>query len=48
MNIALPARQDANGLPIGIQLCGKPTAEATLIRLALQLEAMNNWSVVQL
>ncbi|NES85268.1 MAG: amidase [Moorea sp. SIO2B7] len=38
--IALPtATFDANGLPICIQLVGKPADEATLISLAAQLEA---------
>ncbi|MEM8640627.1 MAG: amidase [Cyanobacteria bacterium P01_G01_bin.54] len=46
--IALPATQDENSLPIGIQLVGKPAAEATLIQLALQLEAVNNWPTIQL
>jgi amidase len=37
--IALPVGFDGNGLPMSIQLIGKPAAEATLIRLAAQLEA---------
>lgn len=36
--IALPMGFDANGLPLGIQLVGKPAAESTLISLAAQLE----------
>lgn len=44
--IALPATRDVNGLPIGIQLVGKPADEATLIQLALQLEAMNDWPTI--
>lgn len=42
--IALPTGFDANGLPIGVQLVGRPAAEATLITLATQLEAANPWS----
>lgn len=37
--IALPTGFDSNGLPIGIQLIGRPAAEATIISLAAQLEA---------
>ncbi|MEB3311617.1 MAG: amidase [Snowella sp.] len=39
--IALPVGWDEIGLPIGVQLIGKPADEATLITLAAQLEAMN-------
>lgn len=38
--IALPVGWDEIGLPIGVQLIGKPADEATLIALAAQLEAM--------
>lgn len=41
--IALPVGFDSNGLPISVQLIGKPAAEATLISLAGQLEAANPW-----
>ncbi|MEB3215538.1 MAG: amidase [Nostocales cyanobacterium 94392] len=39
--ISLPVGFDDKGLPIAVQLIGKPTAEATLISLAAQLEAAN-------
>ncbi len=42
--IALPTGFDSNGLPVGIQLVGRPAAEATLIALATQLEAAKPWS----
>lgn len=42
--IALPTGFDANGVPVGIQLVGGPAAEATLIALAAQLEALTPWS----
>ncbi len=42
--IALPAGFDNNGLPVGIQLVGRPAAESTLIALAAQLEARQLWS----
>lgn len=38
--IALPVGFDDNGLPMSVQLIGKPAAEATLISLAAQLEAV--------
>jgi amidase len=33
----------ADGLPIGVQLVGRVGAEATLIRLAAQIEAARPW-----
>ena len=42
--ITIPAGFDPRGLPIGIQLIGRPAAEATLIALAAQLEAAKPWS----
>ena len=41
--IALPVGFDENGVPIGVQLVGKPAAETTLIGLAAQLEAASPW-----
>jgi amidase len=41
--IALPVGFDELGLPISVQLIGRPAAEATLIRLAAQLEAAKPW-----
>ncbi|HBB33969.1 MAG TPA: amidase [Cyanobacteria bacterium UBA8803] len=42
--IALPTGFDENGLPVGVQLVGRPAAEATLIAVAAQLEAAKPWS----
>ncbi|PIG90746.1 amidase [Gloeocapsopsis sp. IPPAS B-1203] len=42
--IALPTGFDDRGLPIGIQLVGRPAAESTLIALAAQLEAAQPWN----
>ena len=39
--MSLPVGFDEKGLPIAVQLIGKPAAEATLISLAAQLEAAN-------
>jgi amidase len=41
--IAIPVGFDSKGLPISVQLVGKPAAESTLISLAAQLEAANPW-----
>ncbi|HEY9804573.1 MAG TPA: amidase [Leptolyngbyaceae cyanobacterium] len=41
--IALPIGFDSHGLPISVQLIGKPAAEATLISVAAQIEAANPW-----
>ncbi|HBE17796.1 MAG TPA: amidase [Cyanobacteria bacterium UBA11149] len=41
--IAIPTGFDSNGIPVGIQLVGKPAAEATLIALAAQLEIAKPW-----
>ena len=36
--VAVPAGFDADGLPVGVQLVGRPADEATLLRVAAQLE----------
>lgn len=41
--IAIPVGFDTNGLPMSVQLVGKPAAESTLISLGAQLEAANPW-----
>ncbi|MGA7933899.1 MAG: amidase [Kovacikia sp.] len=41
--IALPAGFTPNGLPLGIQLVGRPAAESTLLALAAQIEAAKPW-----
>lgn len=42
--IALPTGFDSRGLPIGVQLIGRPAAEATIISLATQLESAIGWN----
>jgi amidase len=42
--VSVPLHWTAAGLPIGIQLIGRPCDEVTLIRLAAQLEAAAPWS----
>jgi len=44
--IAIPAGLDSNGLPIGIQIVGRPAAEATIIALAAQIEAAKPFPVL--
>jgi amidase len=42
--ISLPLFEGADGLPLGVQLVGRPAAEATLLALAAQLEAQWEWA----
>jgi amidase len=42
--ITVPTGFDENGLPVAVQLVGRPAAEGTLIALAAQLEAAHPWS----
>jgi amidase len=41
--MSLPLHRGANDLPIGVQFVGRPFAEATLVRLAAQLEQARPW-----
>jgi amidase len=41
--MSLPLHRSESGLPIGVQFVGRPFAEATLVRLAAQLEAARPW-----
>ncbi len=41
--ISVPMSWSADGLPIGVQLVGRDADEATLIRLAAQIEAARPW-----
>lgn len=47
-SIAIPAGLDGNGLPIGIQIVGRPAAEPTIIALAAQIEAAKPFPVLDL
>ena len=44
--ISIPASLDGNGLPVGIQIVGRPAAEATIIALAAQIEAAKSFPVL--
>lgn len=41
--MSLPLHWSDDGLPIGVQIVGRPFAEATLIRLAAQIEEARPW-----
>jgi amidase len=40
----VPAGLDRDGLPVGVQLIGRPSDEATLLSLSAQLEAERPWA----
>ena len=41
--MSLPLHWSGSGLPVGVQLIGKPFADAALVRLAAQLEQARPW-----
>ncbi len=42
--ISLPLFQGADGLPLGVQIVGRPAGEQNLLALATQLEAASPWA----
>jgi amidase len=42
--VSLPTHWSASGLPIGVQLMGRPADEATLLRVSAQVEAARPWA----
>ena len=42
--MSVPMGFTNDGLPLGVQLIGRPAGEATLIRLAAQIEAARPWA----
>ncbi len=42
--IAIPAGLTPDGLPLGVQLVGRPGDEITIIALAAQVEAETSWN----
>ncbi len=42
--VSLPLFQGSDGLPLGIQIAGKPAGEGQLLSLAAQLEAARPWA----
>ncbi|MBI3966741.1 MAG: hypothetical protein HY329_13990 [Chloroflexi bacterium] len=45
--ISIPCGIDGDGLPIGLQLVGRPFGEATILRAARALEPIINWAAHQ-
>ena len=41
--MSIPAGFDSQGLPIGLQLIGKPFDEATILRTAFAYEQATEW-----
>jgi amidase len=41
---SVPAGFDAKGLPLAVQLAGRPSDEATLLALAAQIEQARPWA----
>ncbi len=42
--VSVPLHWDDDGLPVGVQIVGRPADEATLIRLSSQLEQAKPWA----
>ena len=42
--VSVPLHWDEHGLPVGVQIVGRPADEATLIRLSAQLEEARPWA----
>jgi aspartyl-tRNA(Asn)/glutamyl-tRNA(Gln) amidotransferase subunit A len=41
--LSLPAGLSADGLPVGVQLLGKPRAETTLLRAGMAFQQLTDW-----
>jgi amidase len=42
--VSLPRYEHSDGLPLGVQLVGRPAAEVTLLAVAAQLEQARPWA----
>ncbi len=42
--LSLPAGFDSNGVPLGVQLVGRPGADETILAVAAQIEAAQPWA----
>ena len=42
--MVVPAGSHSNGMPLSVQLVGRPGSEAMLLSLAAQLERVNPWA----
>jgi aspartyl-tRNA(Asn)/glutamyl-tRNA(Gln) amidotransferase subunit A len=45
--LSLPCGFDSRGLPVGLQIAGKPFDEATVLRVAQAYEDVHRWNVVR-
>ena len=43
--ISLPFAVDETGMPVGVQLIGRPGGEATLLSIGRQLERRTQWQL---
>ena len=41
--LAVPAGFDGSGMPVGLQLIGRPGSEATLLQIAVRLQELTDW-----
>jgi aspartyl-tRNA(Asn)/glutamyl-tRNA(Gln) amidotransferase subunit A len=41
--LAVPAGFDDSGMPVGLQLIGRPGSEATLLQIAVRLQELTDW-----
>jgi amidase len=42
--VSIPLFQGGDGLPLAVQIAGRPLEEATLLQLGAQLEAARPWA----
>ncbi|HEY3597247.1 MAG TPA: amidase [Paraburkholderia sp.] len=45
--LSLPCGFDARGLPVGLQIAGKPFDEATILRVAQAYEGVHRWNLLR-
>jgi aspartyl-tRNA(Asn)/glutamyl-tRNA(Gln) amidotransferase subunit A len=41
--LAVPAGFDDSGMPVGLQLIGRPDSETTLLQIAVRLQERTDW-----
>jgi aspartyl-tRNA(Asn)/glutamyl-tRNA(Gln) amidotransferase subunit A len=45
--LSLPCGFDSRGLPVGLQIAGKPFDEATVLRVAQAYEDVHRWNALR-